>query len=165
MSKRAFDMDAFKAWLVERGAIVDAATNPYEILRTRTCEGIFVAYKNTKGTERWPDGLIAIREAFLAGKDIALSPDLKSRVRLRHTIESIAARDGLECWFCERGFLSTDSREITVEHLCPKAHGGPDHLSNLVIACEPCNRAAGNQSIADKVRLRERMRAPGSEAA
>lgn len=164
MKKRALDIDAFKEWLTQRGAIVDSPTNPYEILRVRTCEGCFVAYANTKGVETWPDGLTSIREAFDAGREVALSPDLKSRVRLRHTIETIASRDGLECWFCERGFLSTDSREITVEHLCPRSHGGPDHLSNLVIACAPCNRAAGNQTVADKVRLRERMRASETAA-
>lgn len=160
MSKRKpFDMDNFKRWLTENGAIIDAATNPYELLRVRTCEGVFVAYTNAKGRETWPDGLIAIKASFEAGQAMPLSPDLKSRVRLRHLIETLASRDGLECWFCERGFLSTDSREATIEHLCPKAHGGPDHLSNLVLACGPCNRAAGNQSVADKVRMRERMRA------
>ncbi len=165
MARGGFSLTAFKAWLVERGAVIDPPTNPYEILRVRTCEGVFVAYKNSKGVERWPDGLEAIKASYLAGQLLSLSPDLKARVKLRHTIEAIASRDGLECWFCENGFLSTDSREITVEHLCPKAHGGPDHLSNLVIACAPCNSEAGNQAVADKVRLREAKRSLTRRAA
>lgn len=161
MTRKARDrsIDGFKAWLVERGAIIDPPTNPYEILRVRTCEGVFVAYRNSKGAETWPDGLRAICDAFDAKRDIPLSPELKARVRLRHQIEALATRDGLECWFCETGFLSTDSNEITIEHLCPVAHGGPNHVSNLVLACKPCNSEAGNRSIAEKVLIREMKRA------
>lgn len=156
--KQAFSMEGFRAWLVERGAILDAPTNPYELLRCRTCHGVHVVYRNAKGKETWPLDMEDIRAKFLAGVHVPLSPDLKGRVRLRHQIEALFARDGQFCWFCEIGFLSADSAEITIEHLVPKAHGGPNHQSNLVLACQPCNREAGHLSVAEKVALRDRKR-------
>lgn len=32
----------------------------------------------------------------------------------------------------------------TVEHLIPKAHGGTDAWSNIVMACKACNNARGD---------------------
>jgi hypothetical protein len=155
----AFKLDTFKRWLVSHGAIIEAPTNEWELLRVATCDGTFIAYRNKKGVETWPDGLMAIRDAFLASRDISLSPDLKARKRLRHTIDEIAGRDGLWCFFCEIGFLSPDSNEITIEHLVPHSLGGPNHIANLVISCEPCNRAVGNMSVAEKARFRDEKRA------
>lgn len=36
-----------------------------------------------------------------------------------------------------------------VEHIQPKSKGGPDRVSNLTIACRPCNQEKGNQDIRD----------------
>jgi 5-methylcytosine-specific restriction endonuclease McrA len=47
----------------------------------------------------------------------------------------------------------------TIEHLVPVAHGGPNHLSNCFLAHKRCNAAAGTLSAAEKVRLRDAMRA------
>jgi 5-methylcytosine-specific restriction endonuclease McrA len=38
---------------------------------------------------------------------------------------------------------------LQVEHLVPKARGGTNRVSNLVIACGPCNTAKGNQTAAE----------------
>jgi hypothetical protein len=159
MSKpRRFNLHKFKEWLVARGAVILPPTNPWEMLRVDTSEGIFVVYRNKADRETWPELADRIRDAFLSGREIPLSPDQKARVRLRHMIETLAARDGLECWFCENGFLDVDSREITIEHLCPVAHGGPNHLSNLVLACPDCNQEVGHLSVAEKVLIREAKR-------
>lgn len=159
MAKKPKDLASFKDWLIARGAIVDAPTSEWEVLRVRTCDGVHVAYRNKAGKETWPEALMDIREAFEAGRSIPLSPDLKSRKRSRHLVDALVERDGLECWFCERGFLTADSREITIEHLVPICHGGPNHMSNLVLACEPCNRTVGNMPVVGKVAFREERRA------
>ncbi len=156
MHARIDDIASFKAWLIKRGAVIEAPTNEWEILRIRTCEGTHVAYRNARGAETWPEPLQRFREAFRAGRDIALSPDNTARHRLRDRIQRLSARDGLWCWFCQAGFLSEDSTEVTIEHLVPKAHGGPDHDSNLVLACKPCNQEAGHLPVAEKVALRDR---------
>lgn len=153
-----FDIRSFKDWLTQRGAIIEPATSVWEVLRVDTIDGKFIVYKNKKGVETWPDGLMDIVNAFREGRSIPLSPDQKKRKRLKHLVEEIAQRDGLYCWFCEVGFLSTDSREITIEHLVSLCHGGPNHLSNIVISCQPCNEKAGSISVSEKVKFRDGRR-------
>src|SRR6476619_5507254 len=36
---------------------------------------------------------------------------------------------------------------LQVEHIQAKANGGTDRVSNLCLACEPCNQAKGTQDI------------------
>ncbi|MEV5435086.1 RNA-guided endonuclease IscB [Streptomyces sp. NPDC052682] len=38
---------------------------------------------------------------------------------------------------------------LNIEHLRPRSRGGSDRVSNLVLACVPCNRAKGSRSVAD----------------
>ena len=40
----------------------------------------------------------------------------------------------------------TDTR-LEIEHVQPNSKGGSDRVSNLAIACKPCNQAKGNQDI------------------
>jgi len=38
---------------------------------------------------------------------------------------------------------------LQVEHIHPKSEGGSDRVSNLTLACEPCNRRKGNRHVED----------------
>lgn len=38
---------------------------------------------------------------------------------------------------------------LEVEHIKPRSRGGSDRVSNLVLACHPCNQKKGNQDIKD----------------
>jgi hypothetical protein len=71
-------------------------------------------------------------------------------------IAYLMARDGDRCFYCSTPLFSPfpvpNTHGISVEHLVPKAHGGPDHASNLVLTCSPCNREMGALSAAEKVR-------------
>jgi len=42
------------------------------------------------------------------------------------------------CYYCDRGGI-----KLQREHRIPLARGGDNHLSNIVPACEPCNRRKG----------------------
>jgi hypothetical protein len=151
-------LEDFKIWLVECGAIIEPPTNDYEILRVRTCHGVHVAYRKDNGKETWPAALSILRESARAKKRQSLSPNLKDRIKLRYTIDAIIERDGCECWFSGEKFFGNGDERITVEHLCPVSHGGPNHLSNLVIATREWNQKAGNLSVSEKVKLREAAR-------
>lgn len=67
----------------------------------------------------------------------------------------IAIRDGKMCWYCG---IVLPKDKLTIEHLLSVAHGGSHHMSNLVLACEPCNLEAGTLSVASKVKLRDQKR-------
>lgn len=62
--------------------------------------------------------------------------DVKLQVNPR--ILALAQRDGDGCVWCTE---QVDLLEATVEHLVPRARGGPDHLDNLLLACRRCNPA------------------------
>lgn len=152
------EIEKFKTWLTKNGAIVEPPTNEWEVIRVNTCFGVLVAYRNAKGEHTWPEKLDELHAIAKTRQSVALSPERKSKMQLRHKVEALAARDGLWCWFCEVGFLDADSAEITIEHVCARAHGGPNHASNLVLACKSCNNEAGNWSVAEKVAMRDRKR-------
>lgn len=56
--------------------------------------------------------------------------------RRRRTRQRVIARDGLECKIC---FRSLTVREVTLDHIVPRAKGGRALVSNLQVACYNCN--------------------------
>jgi hypothetical protein len=60
-------------------------------------------------------------------------------------IRDLAARDGWACAYCGVGLvLAPWQPAATVDHVMPKALGGNGRaLSNMALACEPCNREKG----------------------
>jgi 5-methylcytosine-specific restriction endonuclease McrA len=53
------------------------------------------------------------------------------------TRNNIFKRDGFECQYCG------DSRNLTLDHMMPKARGGKSTWFNLVTACKTCNTKKG----------------------
>lgn len=51
---------------------------------------------------------------------------------------NIFKRDGFECQYCG------DSRDLTLDHMLPKAKGGKSTWFNLVTACKRCNTRKGD---------------------
>lgn len=49
----------------------------------------------------------------------------------------IFRRDNFACRYC--GLTAQDGAVLEVDHIKPRADGGPDHPTNLVTACEGCN--------------------------
>lgn len=64
----------------------------------------------------------------------ALIPTL-SRRELYH-------RDGGLCMYCGKHMRY---REMQIEHIVPRSWGGPHAWTNVVAACEPCNRHKDNR--------------------
>lgn len=72
--------------------------------------------------------------------------------------ETIAARDGAQCWICGRALQTraaftgrVPDDYATFDHVVPRSLGGSSELSNLRLACRPCNGARG-ATPADQVR-------------
>lgn len=55
----------------------------------------------------------------------------------------------LEKWGRQCAYCDTAGVPLQVEHIQPKSRGGSDRVSNLTIACGPCNHAKGNRPIQD----------------
>ncbi|WP_265582700.1 RNA-guided endonuclease IscB [Streptomyces ferrugineus] len=62
---------------------------------------------------------------------------------------------------------------LNIEHLAPRSRGGSNRIANLVLACVPCNRAKGSQSVEDFLarspdrlaRILQQVKAPLHDAA
>src|SRR6266568_199289 len=84
---------------------------------------------------------------------------------LRHYL---LAKWGQRCAYCSATGLS-----LEIDHVQPRSKGGSDRVSNLVIACHPCNQAKGDQPLeaflADRPevlrRVQAQRKAPLGEAA
>ena len=53
----------------------------------------------------------------------------------------------LEKWGRACSYCGSTGVPLQVEHLQAKANGGTDRISNLCLACEPCNQAKGTQDL------------------
>jgi hypothetical protein len=52
---------------------------------------------------------------------------------------AIYLRDSFKCLYCLTDLHDADPRDITLDHLTPKADGGSNDPTNLVTACRSCN--------------------------
>jgi 5-methylcytosine-specific restriction endonuclease McrA len=50
-------------------------------------------------------------------------------------------------WEHKCAYCSTENVPLQIEHIHPKAKGGSSQISNLCLACEPCNIKKGTQDI------------------
>lgn len=102
------------------------------------------------------DGLIGKRSAKAERKDAQVYSERRYLRRiaapLAHRTLGIAAtprlpekewlpltgvvyrRDGRKCYYC-----NDEGGPFSVDHVVPLARGGTNELSNLVVACRPCN--------------------------
>lgn len=55
----------------------------------------------------------------------------------------------LEKWHRTCAYCEAQNVPLEMEHIVPKAKGGSNRVSNLTLACVPCNRAKGTQDIED----------------
>jgi len=57
------------------------------------------------------------------------------------TRQNIFKRDNFECQYCGT------KRDLTIDHVIPRAKGGADTWTNLVTACKKCNAKKGNHTL------------------
>jgi 5-methylcytosine-specific restriction endonuclease McrA len=55
----------------------------------------------------------------------------------------------LEKWGRTCAYCGATGLPLQVEHLVPRTRGGSDRVSNLTLACEPCNQRKGAQTAAE----------------
>jgi 5-methylcytosine-specific restriction endonuclease McrA len=143
----------FKKSLLEAGGELLGATNPYEVLRFRTKHGVGVVYSGKRG-ETWNKEAVAAREHIAKRKGSLAPVAVKGRRKDKATVQALLERDGDCCFFCGEPL----GGDVTVEHLVAIAHGGPNHISNLFLAHQACNSAAGHLSAPEKIALAIRER-------
>lgn len=144
--------DKFKSWLSEMVAVVLDTTNPYELVRFKTENGVSVVYEGKKGITFTGESEDAYNK-FTDGKKWRTVS--RRRKQLRAKKARLAARDGKRC-FAHGEKMTFD--KLTIEHLLSFSHGGSDHESNLALVCEPCGTKLGNLPITRKIEMMQKLR-------
>ena len=54
----------------------------------------------------------------------------------------------LEKWGRQCAYCDAEHAPLTIDHIHPTSRGGSDRVSNLALACFPCNQRKGNQDVA-----------------
>lgn len=143
---RKYNPGAFISWLQGYGCEILPKTNDFEDVRWR---GSHVGVRYTSGKTNGPYAYRAII-AFVKRQKWDGGPVRTGRKKSYVKQKAhILKRDGSDCFFC--GLPLGD--DITVEHLIALTRGGPNALSNMVLAHEDCNAGAHTQDVAVKVRV------------
>jgi len=73
----------------------------------------------------------------------------------------------LEKWRRRCAYCGNEGVPIEIEHLTPRSRGGSDRVSNLTLACTPCNQKKGNHTAAEfgYPELQAKANAPLKDAA
>lgn len=144
-------IDKLITFLKASGAEVLEPTNPHEVVRFRTVNGVSIIYKKKNGCLTFTGEAEEAFEKMLNTSPWRIEP--KGQVRKRNALREVMKRDGDDCFFCHK---PTTDKTRTLEHLLAVAHGGNNNPANLVIACEGCNKTVGDLPIIEKIRFRER---------
>ena len=62
------------------------------------------------------------------------------RRRVMLSKRNVIRRDNHQCQYCGK-----NDRKMTIDHVIPKKHGGPESWENLVAACVGCNAKKGDR--------------------
>jgi len=65
------------------------------------------------------------------------------RATVRLSRRNVLLRDGYQCQYCA-GFFA--ARELDMDHVLPRSRGGATSWTNLVTACQSCNRSKGRRT-------------------
>ncbi len=55
----------------------------------------------------------------------------------------------LEKWGRKCAYCGAEDTPLEIEHITPKSRGGSNRVSNLTLACTPCNQTKGSQTAAE----------------
>lgn len=146
----------FGLWLLAHGSAILAPTNQYEVLRFLGPRETCVIYRNESGRiTSWVNGASVAWCAFLRNEEWRATERSKRDKKTVNIINSLSDRDGWGCLYCP-AILSVDT--ATLEHIVPLTSGGTNHLANLTLACELCNKKAGHLSAREKFEIALRFR-------
>lgn len=136
----------FKKWLDINGAEILPVTNEWEAVRFKGSE-TGVLYKSGKFSNIYAQEAF---EAFRTKSDWKGKPiNLGREKSYKKQKKELLLRDGDKCFYCDKPLKD----DITLEHLISLVKGGPNTLSNMVLAHNKCNNNAGNKTVVEKMKI------------
>jgi len=78
------------------------------------------------------------------------NPEISGVAYQQGTLHGYEIREYLlQKWGRRCAYCGAEQVPLQIEHIIPKARGGSDRVSNLTLACEPCNQRKGRQTAAE----------------
>jgi len=89
-------------------------------------------------------------ELGLFGLNIIERSDIPRRKgkRSKNIRELLYGKQAGDCNLCREHFAL---RNMTVDHIIPRAHGGPDDDDNLQLLCAACNSLKGTRTMTEAI--------------
>lgn len=144
------DKDKFITFLIESGAEILGTTNPYEVIRFKTLNGVSVVYTGKKGIKFTGES----SEAYQQFKKHDIWQIKRRDKKAKEAIVNlITDRDGMDCFYC--GEETIKGKTSSIEHILSISHGGNNNPANLTVACRECNQVVGNMTVLEKVLYRD----------
>jgi hypothetical protein len=73
--------------------------------------------------------------------------DSKAPQNAINALKTALAKHGGRCFYCKKSKADEVSIGLTIDHVEPQSLGGNSELTNLVVACKPCNAKKGHTLI------------------
>jgi 5-methylcytosine-specific restriction endonuclease McrA len=96
---------------------------------------------------RWcPIGAVAM-ELVRFDLQALVNPEITGVEYQQGTLQGYELREFLlENWHRQCAYCGKTGVPLQIEHLVPKSRGGTSRVTNLTLACEPCNQEKGNRT-------------------
>jgi len=146
----------FEIWLKDQGASVLSDNMEWELVRFRGAnDGTIFRKNNGQGIYFCGTYSKHAWNCFISSRSWNGRVKRGERgSRGVNLIKELISRDGDDCFYCGEDMPDDD---MSIEHLISITCGGGNHLSNLSLAHKACNVMAGNMTVVEKVRLREKL--------
>jgi hypothetical protein len=92
---------------------------------------------------RQVDEIVKCQLELVSSRPSQISSPLSTK-RRRTKKDRLIKRHGLTCCWCSEALTSETA---TIEHLIPLSQGGSNHISNLRLACYPCNNGRNQLAV------------------
>ena len=93
--------------------------------------------------ESYPGRLIRSEHISMEVPSVCMTKEyFNYKKNVKFSRANVFLRDLYTCAYCEDTF---DSRELTLDHVIPRASGGKTTWENSVTACKPCNYKKGSK--------------------
>ncbi|MCA9578129.1 MAG: HNH endonuclease [Polyangiales bacterium] len=128
-----------------RTLVLDQGYQPHRIVSWQ--KGIALLFRGKVDVlEEYDDEVRTVSSVFRLPAVVRLRVPVPFRVqRIRFSRLNVLRRDGFACQYC--GHEGT-AKELTIDHVVPKARGGRTEWQNVVTACRPCNQRKGDRALA-----------------
>ena len=129
---------------MHRALLLNASGEPLSIVRDRdavvlTLAGLADPIEDSGRLFRSPSIAVPVPSVLQLRRYIPIPAHHRS---VMLTTANVLARDGYECAYC-------GGRADTMDHITPRAAGGPHAWENVTAACRPCNAKKGDKSLAE----------------